>query len=160
MNEQMIMGIISKTLSVALMVGGPILILSLVGICTLSSLISDVTTTSELVLELVSSKLLGGGGGGVLFSSFSNKIAHPKVAAGNPDPTKILQRCPKGEHHNIQHKQRSCMHDLQRKWSEKCIKIRVVLSLHQEEKPAANCRPIENRHIAPLWGKYVQRQAE
>lgn len=52
MNEQMIMGIISKTLSVALMVGGPILILSLV-VGLLVSIFQAATQIQEQTLTFV-----------------------------------------------------------------------------------------------------------
>ena len=52
MNEQMIMGIISKTLSVALMVGGPILILSLV-VGLLVSIFQAATQLQEQTLTFV-----------------------------------------------------------------------------------------------------------
>ncbi len=52
MNEQMIIGIISKTLSVALMVGGPILILSLV-VGLLVSIFQAATQIQEQTLTFV-----------------------------------------------------------------------------------------------------------
>ena len=52
MNEQMIMGIISKTLSVALMVGVPILILSLV-VGLLVSIFQAATQIQEQTLTFV-----------------------------------------------------------------------------------------------------------
>ena len=52
MNEQMIMGTISKTLSVALMVGGPILILSLV-VGLLVSIFQAATQIQEQTLTFV-----------------------------------------------------------------------------------------------------------
>lgn len=52
MNEQMIMGIIGKTLSVALMVGGPILILSLV-VGLLVSIFQAATQIQEQTLTFV-----------------------------------------------------------------------------------------------------------
>jgi len=52
MNEQMIMGIISQTLSVALMVGGPILILSLL-VGLLVSIFQAATQIQEQTLTFV-----------------------------------------------------------------------------------------------------------
>ena len=66
MNEQMIMGIISQTLSVALMVGGPILILSLlvgllVSIFQAATQIQEQTLTFVPKLIIIAAILLVGG---------------------------------------------------------------------------------------------------